>query len=349
MSGVWRINADAAMMPSSAPISPAMQHIVFLDRATLVADLRAPSFPHTWTDHATTLIEQAAERLRSATIAVVNKVAITRDLLSRSPNLKLVAVAATGVNNVDLEACRAQGVAVCNIRDYATHTVPEHVFMLLLALRRNLLAWRRSLAQGAWQRADRFCLFDHEMHDLHGSTLGLIGHGSIGEGVAQLAHAFGMRVLIAERRDATSIRPGRMAFDEVLRQSDAISLHTPLTKATRNLIGAREFGLMPRHAVLINTARGGVVDEVALRDALRRGEIAGAATDVLVIEPPRQGNPLLDLDLPNLIVTPHVAWSSREAMQSLADQLIENIENFVAGTPRNLVIQPRPCDTLSQR
>jgi len=314
-----------------------MEHIVFLDRASLIADLRAPAFPHRWTDHDATPPELTAARLRDASIAVVNKVRISAEVLDAVPGLKLVAVAATGVNNVELDACRARGVAVCNIRGYAEHTVPEHVFMLLLALRRNLVAWRQSLRAGAWQRAEMFCLFDHPMHNLHGSTLGLIGYGSIGRGVERLAQAFGMRVLIAEHRGATTIRPGRHAFDEVLFQSDAISLHTPLTEATRHLIGAAELARMKPGAVLINTARGGVVDEAALIDALTTGRIAGAATDVLAVEPPRAGNPLLDLDLPNLLVTPHVAWSSREAMQGLGDQLIDNIEAFVRGTPRNLV------------
>lgn len=315
-----------------------MERIVFLDRESLIASLRAPSFAHEWRDYPATPPELTAERLDGASIAVVNKVRITAEVLDAVPSLRLVAVAATGLNNVDLDACRSRGVAVCNIRGYAEHTVPEHVFMLLLALRRNLIAWRETLRAGAWQRAEMFCLFDHEMHDLHDSTLGLIGYGSIGRGVHRLAEAFGMRVLIAEQRDAVEPRPGRVAFEEVLRAADAISLHTPLTEATRGLIGAAEFGLMRRHAVLINTARGGVVDEIALLEALRSGRIAGAATDVLSVEPPRTGNPLLDADLPNLLLTPHVAWASREAMQGLADQLIDNIEAFVAGVPRNRVV-----------
>jgi len=210
--------------------------------------------------------------------------------------------------------------------------------MLLLALRRNLLAWRESVQKGAWQKAEQFCLFDHEIHDLHGSTLGLIGYGNVGAGVERLANAFGMKVLIAEHKGAAEIRPGRVAFDEVLAKADQISLHTPLTDTTRNLIGAREFGLMKRNALLINTARGGVVDEAALVSALKTRRIAGAGFDVLSLEPPTQGNPLLDLNLPNFLLTPHVAWSSREAMQALADQLIDNIEAFVRGEERNRVV-----------
>ena len=314
------------------------EYVVFLDRATLTADLRIPAFDHTWVEHPDTPPEEMADALWRASIAITNKAPITRALLDSCHKLRLVAVAATGVNNVDLEACRERGIAVCNIRGYAESTVPEHVFMLLLALRRNLLAWRSSLRQGAWQKAEQFCLFDHEIHDLAGSTLGLIGHGSVGRGVERLARAFGMEVLIAEHKGATAIRPGLTPFDEVLARADQLSLHVPLTEATRDLIGTREFGLMKRNAVLINTARGGVVNEAALLSALTTRRIAGAGFDVLSVEPPRAGNPLLDLDLPNFLLTPHVAWSSREAMQKLADQLIDNIEAFVRGEERNRVV-----------
>jgi len=314
------------------------EYIVFLDRATLLAELRTPDFEHVWVEHPESAPDEVTDNLWRASIAITNKVPITRQVLEACPKLRLVAVAATGTNNVDLAACRERGVAVCNIRGYAEHTVPEHVFMLLLALRRNLLAWRESLQQGAWQLAKQFCLFNHEMHDLHGSTLGLIGYGNVGAGVERLARAFGMQVLIAEHKGAAEIRPGRVAFDEVLAHADQISLHTPLNEDTRNLIGAREFGLMKRNAVLINTARGGVVDEAALVSALATRRIAGAGFDVLSVEPPTQGNPLLELKRPNFLLTPHVAWSSREAMQILADQLIDNIEAFVRGETRNRVV-----------
>ncbi len=314
------------------------EYVVFLDRATLHADLRFPEFDHTWVEHPDTPPEEVADALWRASIAIANKTPLTREILSNCHKLRLVAVAATGVNNVDLEACRDQGIAVCNIRGYAEYAVPEHVFMLLLALRRNLLAWRASLKQGAWQQAERFCLFDHDIHDLAGSTLGLIGYGNVGQSVERMARAFGMQVLIAEQRGAGVIRPGRTAFDEVLARADQISLHVPLTETTRDLIGPREFGLMKKNAVLINTARGGVVNEAALVSALKTRRIAGAGCDVLSVEPPREGNPLLDLDLPNFLLTPHVAWSSREAMQRLGDQLIDNIEAFVRGEAQNRVV-----------
>ncbi len=314
------------------------EYVVFLDRATLNADLRFPDFDHTWVEHPDVPPAEVAEALWRASIAIANKTPVTRAVIESCPKLKLVAVAATGVNNVDLEACRERGIAVCNIRGYAEHTVPEHVFMLLLALRRNLLAWRQTLRQGAWQRSEGFCLFDHEMHDLAGSTLGLIGHGSTGAGVERLARAFGMEVLIAENKGAEATRPGHTAFEEVLARADQISLHVPLLESTRDLIGSREFGLMKKTAVLINTARGGVVNEAALVSALKTRRIAGAGFDVLSTEPPRDGHPLLDLDLPNFLLTPHVAWSSREAMQRLGDQLIDNIEAFVRGEARNRVV-----------
>jgi len=314
------------------------EYVVFLDRATLLAELRPPDFEHVWVEHPESAPDKVTDNLWRASIAITNKAPITRQVLEACPKLRLVAVAATGTNNVDLAACRERGVAVCNIRGYAEHTVPEHVFMLLLALRRNLLAWRESLQQGAWQQARQFCLFDHEIHDLHGSTLGLIGYGNVGAGVERLAHAFGMNVLIAEHKGAAEIRPGRVAFDEVLARADQISLHTPLNEDTRNLIGAREFSLMKKNAVLINTARGGVVDEAALVSALATRRIAGAGFDVLSVEPPTEGNPLLALKRPNFLLTPHVAWSSREAMQILADQLIDNIEAFVRGETHNRVV-----------
>jgi glycerate dehydrogenase len=314
------------------------EYVVFLDRATLIADLRIPAFDHTWVERPDTPPEEVADALWRASIAIANKAPITRAVIESCHKLRLVAVAATGVNNVDLEACRERGIAVCNIRGYAENTVPEHVFMLLLALRRNLLAWRSSLRQGAWQKAERFCLFDHEIHDLAGSTLGLVGRGSVGHGVERLARAFGMEVLIAEHKGAAATRPGYSPFDEVLARADQLSLHVPLTETTRDLIGSREFALMKKNALLINTARGGVVNEAALVSALKTGRIAGAGFDVLSVEPPRSGNPLLDLDLPNFLLTPHVAWSGREAMQKLADQLIDNLEAFVRGEARNRVV-----------
>jgi glycerate dehydrogenase len=268
---------------------------------------------------------------------VVNKAQLGAESLARLPQLRMIAVAATGTDNVDIAACRARGVVVSNVRGYAEHTVPEHTFALILALRRNLIAYREDVNRGLWQKAERFCLSGHPMRDLHGSTLGLFGEGSIGQGVARLARAFGMRVLFADHAppkvDGVEFTPA----DEVLSEADVVSLHLPLTPQTRNLIGAKELARMKRGALLINTARGGLVDEPALAEALRQGVIAGAGFDVLSVEPPRAGNPLLELESANFIQTPHVAWAGEQAMQALADQVIDNIEAFVRGAPRNTV------------
>lgn len=314
-----------------------MERIVFLERDTFRANFRRPGFKHEWQEYASTRPEEVVARLREATIAICNKVRLGERELSELPRLRFIAVAATGVDNVELEYCRRAGVAVSNVRNYARHAVPEHVFALVLALRRNLISYRQDLRQGAWQRAEQFCLLNHNIRDLHESTLGIIGYGALGQAVGQLAEAFGMRVLIGEHKGAASVRPGRVSFRELLCESDVVSLHCPLTAETRNMIDMDEFELMRADALLINTARGGLVCESALVVALREGKIGGAGFDVLTKEPPREGNPLLEVDAPNFILTPHVAWASLEAMQALADQVIENIEAFVRGEPRNLL------------
>ena len=317
-----------------------MHRIVCLERDSVVANMRRPVFPHDWIDYPISTPGQVIERLQGATIAVINKLPLPAVAVDALKSLKMVAVSATGTNIVDLDACRQRGIVVSNIRGYADHTVPEHVFALLLALSRNLVAWRATVQAGRWQQSDQFCLFDHPIRDLHGATLGLIGSGSLGNGVARLAEAFGMRVLRAERKGAAALRPGYTTFDEILRRADVVSLHCPLTPETKGLIGEAELRAMQPTALLINTARGGLVDEAALIRALREGWIAGAGFDVITAEPPPAGHPMLDpalLALPNFLLTPHVAWSSRPAMQALADQLIDNIEAFAAGQPKNRV------------
>ncbi len=317
-----------------------MHRIVHLERDSIIAQLRRPDFPHHWVEHAQTVQAQVGERLAGATITIVNKLRIDAELIATLPALQMVAVAATGTNNVDLDACRARGIAVSNIRGYAVDTVPEHVFALLLTLSRNLVAYRQAVAAGSWQRSEQFCCFDYPIRDLHGATLAVIGHGSLGSGVARLGEAFGMRVLRSEHKGAPSVRPGYTAFDQTLREADAVSLHCPLTDATRHLIGEPELRAMKPSALLINTARGGLVDEAALASALQRGSIAGAGFDVLTVEPPSAGNVLLApelLALPNFLLTPHVAWASRPAMQALADQLTANLEAFARGETQNRV------------
>lgn len=305
--------------------------IVFLDSATLKVKLRHPGFAHEWQEYDNTAVDEVTGRLSGATIAITNKVPLRKEFLTQLPCLKMIAVAATGTDNIDLDYCKAHGIAVANIRDYARHAVPEHVFALVLALRRNILAYRDDVKNGLWQQAEQFCLSTHPVQDLHGSTLGIIGYGTTGKAVARLAEAFGMRVLITRRQ------PGFASRDELFRESDIISLHCPLTSNTRNIIGLAELRKMRRNALLINTARGGLVDEAALAQALQEGWIAGAGLDVLTQEPPKDGSPLLDLNLPNLIITPHVAWTSTSAMQILADQLVDNIEMFAGGKPQHLV------------
>lgn len=314
-----------------------MERIVFLERDTIQAGFRHPNFDHEWVEYADTLPPEVVERVQPASIIISNKLSLGEPQLARAPDVKLIAIAATGSDCVDLDYCRRRGITVCNVRGYAVNSVPEHVLMLILALRRNLLLYRQDIQAGKWQQSKQFCLLSHPLHDIKSSTLGIIGYGSIGKSMAQLAESVGMKVLISEHKNAKSIRRGRTAFDEVLAQSDVVTLHCPLTDETRDMFGRREFEMMKRGALLINTARGALIQDQALIAALREGLIAGAASDVLREEPPRHGSLLLDLNLPNFIVTPHVAWASDEAMQTLADQAIDNLEAFIAGRPQNVL------------
>jgi glycerate dehydrogenase len=314
-----------------------MHKIVFLDRHSLEAQLRRPAFEHAWTEYPATGEEEVVARLRGATIAISNKVPLRAAALAQLPDLRMVAVAATGTDNVDLAACRGRGILVSNIRNYAVVAVPEHCFALILALRRNLRAYSADVEAGRWQQSTRFCLLDHPIADLAGSRLGIVGYGALGQQVARLGRAFGMQVCVVSRSPVRDPDVSTVGLDELLRTSDVVSLHLPLTGQTRHMIGARELASMKRSALLINTARGGLVDEAALAEALSAGVIAGAGFDVLSKEPPVPDNPLLQLRLPNFILTPHVAWASGGAMQTLADMLIDNIESFAAGQPRNVV------------
>jgi glycerate dehydrogenase len=318
-----------------------MNHsIVFLDRATIPDDvpLRRPGVTHRWAEYPSTRPEEVVARCRGATIVIVNKVPLTGAMIEALPDLRMIAVAATGTDRIDLDAAAARRIVVSNVRGYATTTVPEHTFALILALRRSLPAYRASVIDGAWQRADQFCYFDHPIHDLADATICIVGAGSIGGAVARLAKAFGMKVIYAGRKGAARVAPGRIPFVEALASADIITLHCPLTDATRNLIGAPEFGLLARRPLLINTARGGLVDEVALVSALEGGILSGAAFDVASSEPPPADHPLMMLARrTDFILTPHVAWASREAIAVLVEQLIGNIEAFVTGQPRNIV------------
>jgi glycerate dehydrogenase len=312
-----------------------VQHaIVFLDRESVDAKVRRPNFPHSYQEYQSTWSpEDVVARLKDATIAIINKVPMRADTLKQLPNLKLIAVAATGTDVVDKAYCKANGITVVNIRNYAFNTVPEHVISLIFALRRNLFAYVEDTRNGVWNKSSQFCFLTHPIRDIAGSTLGIVGYGALGKSIGKRAEALGMRVLPYD----IFPQDGLVDFDTILRESDIITLHVPLTPQTKNMISAAELKTMKPTAILINTARGGLVDEAALAEALKKGTIAGAGFDVLTVEPPKDGNILLDPKIPNLIVTPHVAWASQEAMQILADQLIDNIEAFVAGKPQNVV------------
>lgn len=318
--------------------SPAAAHkIVFLDRASLKAHVRRPAGAESYTEHQKTAPEEVVQRLAGATVAITNKVPLRAETLAQLPQLKMIAVAATGYDVIDVPYCREHGIAVANIRNYAVHTVPEHAFALILALRRSILAYRADVEAGVWNKSDQFCFFTHPIGDLHGATLGIIGEGAIGQGTAAIARGFGMKVLFADHEPPKAPGVEFTPMAEVLAQSDVLSLHCPLTPSTKNIIGYEQMQQMKRTALLINTSRGGLVDEMALIRALDEGLIAGAGFDVLTTEPPRNGHPLLDVRRHNFILTPHVAWASDGAMQFLADQLIDNIDRWAEGRPQHLV------------
>jgi len=313
------------------------QRVVFLDRDSLKAKVRKPSCAAQYVEYPKTSVEEIVPRLKEATVAIINKVPMRAATLEQLPHLKMIAVAATGYDVVDVGYCKEHGIAVANIRNYAVHTVPEHAFALILALRRNLIAYRQDVENGVWNKSDQFCFFTHDIGDLYGSTLGIIGEGAIGQATAAIGRAFGMRVLFADHPPPKMQGVTFTPHEQVLAESDVLSLHCPLMPSTRNLINIDALRKMKRNALLINTARGGLVDEAALIQALDEGLIAGAGFDVLTVEPPRDGHPLLDVRRPNFILTPHIAWASDGAMQFLADQLIDNIELWCAGKPQHLV------------
>ena len=312
------------------------RHAVFLDLSPLdQGDLDLSPLQSVFekmTCHAQTGEHEIIERLQGAQVAITNKVPLSEATLQACPDLKLILVAATGVNNIDLAAAKQRGIVVSNCQGYGTATVAQHTLMLLLALATRLPDYQSAVARGRWQESSQFCLLDFPIIELAGKTLGILGHGELGGAVAKLAEAFGMKVLIGNLPGRPS-RPDRLELDELLPQVDALTLHCPLTEQTRNLIGARELRLMKPTAFIINTARGGLIDEQALADTLRQGHLGGAATDVLISEPPSNDNPLLAADVPRLIVTPHSAWGSREARQRIVGQLSDNATAYFGGTP----------------
>ncbi|WP_313517590.1 2-hydroxyacid dehydrogenase [Pseudomonas sp.] len=313
---------------------------VFLDYTSLdLGDLDLAPLRQVFgelTLHEKTTPDQVIERLQGHSVAISNKVPLDAAAFAACPDLKLVLVSATGTNNIDLAAAREHGVTVCNCQGYGTPSVAQHTLLLLLALATRLQDYQAAVRAGRWQQSEQFCLLDFPIVELAGKTLGLLGHGELGSAVARLAEAFGMRVLIGQL-PGRPVRDGRLPLDELLPQIDALTLHCPLTEQTRDLIGAEQIALMKPGAFLVNTGRGGLVNEPALAAALRAGHLGGAATDVLTVEPPKNGNPLLDADIPRLIVTPHSAWGSREARQRIVGQLAESAEAFFKGAAVRVV------------
>lgn len=314
-----------------------MHRIVYLQRATIdpSVNMRRPAFAHEWIEYPGTPTAEMTARLAGATIAISNKVLLPREVIESVPELQLVAIAATGHESVDLAACRERGIAVTNVRRYSQHSVAEHTLMLMLSASRHLRDYAARTAAGEWNRSRGFYLDGPPIGNLHGKTLAIAGGGGLGAAVARLAQAFGMRILWLERKGAAATREGYVPFAQGIATADFVSLHCPYTPENLHLIGAPELRAMKKTAYLVNTARGRLIDESALVTALNEGWIAGAALDVLSVEPPAEGNVLLGAGIANLTITPHIAWASVEAKQALADELIDCIEAFARGAPIN--------------
>ncbi|WP_019277974.1 D-2-hydroxyacid dehydrogenase [Vibrio coralliilyticus] len=318
-----------------------LPNVVFLDRATIPTHIELPHLPfdHQWIEYDFTSPELVVERLKNAHIVITNKVVLDAAVLRQLPDLKLIAVSATGFNNIDIDYCREQNIAVTNVQGYATQSVPEHVIGMIFALKRNLMGYHNDIAKGEWQRNKQFCFFTHPIGDVAGSTLGVVGSGALGQATAALAKAIGMQVIYAEHKGAHHCRKGYLPFEHVLMMADVLTLHCPLNERTHHLIGRHELAQMKPGSVLINTGRGGLVDEAALVEALKRGTISGAGVDVFSQEPADDSNPLLaNMSLPNLLLTPHVAWGSDSSIQNLANILMDNITAFHQGQEQNRVV-----------
>jgi glycerate dehydrogenase len=287
--------------------------------------------------HPATTESQIAARIAAVQIVLVNKIKLTRERLESASNLALIAVAGTGTDGVDLAAATERGIAVCNVRGYCTASVVQHTWALILSLTQHLGPYSRLATDGTWAEKEEYAVLAHPIRELTGRVLGIVGWGTLGRGVAALGEAFGMRPIACNRPGAPAER-GRVSLDALLASADIVSLHCPSTPATRGLIGARELGLMKADALLINTARGALVDGAALAEALRARRLGGAGIDVLPQEPPTDGDPLLAPDIPNLIVTPHIAWAAREARQRCIDEMAANIDDFRRGGRRGRVV-----------
>ena len=313
--------------------------VVFLDQASLdQGDLDMQTLHDAaakLTLYPATTADQVAARVADHQVVITNKVVIDEQVMQASPELKLILVAATGTNNVDLQAAKRLGITVCNCQAYGTPSVAQHALMLMLVLVTRFESYRQAVRDGDWQRSSQFCLLDYPIGELSGRTLGILGYGELGQEVGRLASAFGMRILVGSLPGRE--HPDRPNLAELLPQVDVLSLHCPLTEQTRHLIGAEQLALMKPGSLLINAGRGGLVDEQALVDSLRSGHLGGAGFDVLTTEPPVNGNPLLDDSVPNLVVTPHSAWGSREARQRILGQLVENLTDDELRARRSVV------------
>jgi glycerate dehydrogenase len=316
--------------------------IVFLDRDTIGPGItiRPPDFAHAWQSYARTAPDEVVDHLAGARIAITNKVRITGPMLAKLPDLRMIAVAATGVDVIDLDACRERGIVVSNVRGYAANTVPEHTFALILSLMRNLSLYREEVLDQRWQRENQFTFFNRPIRDLAGATLGVIGCGSIGQAVGRIGLAFEMRVLFHDNYvDRAPAGTELVELEPLLRRADVVTLHCPLTPETKGLLGRDQLRLLKPQAIVVNTARGGIIDETALADALEAGTIGGAAVDVFEVEPPPTEHRLMRLaGQHHVIVTPHIAWAGEAAMQALCDQVIDAIDAFHKGTPINRVV-----------
>lgn len=314
--------------------------IVFLDRKSIRDEvvLTKPNFAHEWVEYDNTEIDEIIPRAADADVIITNKVPLRKETLKSLPQLKMIALTATGYNVVDVEDCRAQDIVVSNIRGYANAAVPEHVFALLLGLSRSIIPYNTDVKALRWSKADMFTFFDYPVYDLSGKTMVIIGQGDLGKNVAKIAKAFGMHILFAEHKGAKQLRAGYTDFYEAITKADVISVHCPLFPETRNLLSSPEFKQMKNKPIIINTARGGIVNEVDIKEALDNGWVSAYGTDVLSQEPPSEEHPIMQIrNYPNVLITPHMAWASVEAVSILWAQLIGNIENWHEGKPSNVV------------